>query len=416
MLITRRQLLQSSTALVPAFVFLPTVIRRAVVNSVPESGIGVSENNRTLIIVQMAGGNDGLNTVIPYTDSRYYDYRPEVTIPQEQVIPLNDEVGFHPSLTEFKSLWDEGVLAIVEGMGYPEPSYSHFQSMDIWRTADLEGKLKNGWLGRYLETLNRDEWSTFRGMAVGRALPQELSSPKVSIPIVKNVVTYRLKGDPSYPTATQARTEGLLELYAAAPPEKPYATLLDNTMGVAYQSVQALQQADQAYKSAIVYPDTPLGKGLKLIAEAITGNLGITVGHITIGGFDTHADQRAKHSQLLKILAEGIHAFYQDLKAHDRDRDVVVMTWSEFGRRVKSNASNGTDHGSAGPLFFIGTKVVGGFHGQRPDLGNLDKDNLRFTTDFRTVYTTVLEKWLGASAEVVLGDNRFGELPIFSQE
>ena len=415
MLITRRQLLKSSMALAPVVAFLPTVLQRAAVTSLLESTTGTPENDRILIIVQVAGGNDGLNTVVPYTDERYYDYRPEVAIPQEEVIPLNEEVGFHPSLTEFKSLWDDGVLAIVEGVGYPSQSYSHFQSMDIWRTADPEGILSKGWLGRYFETLNQSQESAFQGMAVGKVLPLELSSPNVSIPIVSSLAAYQLQGDPAYPATTRARIESLLNLYADSPAEMPYTALLDNTLEVAYQSAQALQQADQAYQAAVEYPNTPLAKGLRLLAEAITGDLGVKVGHVITGGFDTHADQKETHSQLLKILAEGLHAFYQDLKAHDRDKNVVVMTWSEFGRRVKSNASNGTDHGSAGPLFFIGTKVGRGLYGQRPDLGNLDKDNLRFTTDFRTVYATVLEKWLGASAEVVLGDNRFGELPIFSQ-
>ena len=190
--------------------------------------------------------------------------------------------------------------------------------------------------------------------------------------------------------------------------------LLDNTVEAAYTSSQALQEADKAYKSAVEYPSTSLGKGLRLLSEAIIGNLGIRVGHVTIGGFDTHANQPMDHDKLLRTVSEALHAFYQDLKAHGKDRNVVIMTWSEFGRRVKSNDSDGTDHGSAAPIFILGTPVAGGLYGERPDLGYLYNDNLNFTTDFRTVYATVLEDWLGASSEAILGHKRLDTLPILA--
>ena len=415
MYITRRQLLKSSLALIPSSAFLPAAFQRAATQSTLKSNPITAISDRVLIVVQMAGGNDGLNTVIPFANGLYYDHRPNLAIPEDQVIPLNADVGLHPSLTEFKSLWDEGVLAIVEGVGYPNPNFSHFKSMDIWRTADPEGKLNDGWLGRYLETLNQTQEHVFQGLAVDRVLPRELSSQNVAIPIVESIAAYHFQSDSAYPGAAHERLQNLLKLYAASPPETPYAVHLNNTIDVAYQSTQALQKSNQAYKSAFEYPDNKFAKGLRLLAQAITGNLGIKVGHITLGGFDTHADQKDQHSRLLKILAEGIYAFYQDLKAHGRDREVVIMTWSEFGRRVKSNASDGTDHGSAGPLFIFGTPVDGGFYGQHPNLGQLDNDNLRFTTDFRIAYATVLEKWLGAPAEAVLGPNQFEKLPILTQ-
>jgi uncharacterized protein (DUF1501 family) len=164
----------------------------------------------------------------------------------------------------------------------------------------------------------------------------------------------------------------------------------------------------------VEYPDTPLGRGLRLLSEAIIADLGIKVGHVTIGGFDTHASQPTDHDNVLRTVSEALYAFYQDLKAHGKDRHVVIMTWSEFGRRVKSNASDGTDHGSAAPLFILGTPVAGGFYGERPDLGYLYDDNLRFTTDFRTIYATMLEGWLGASSEAILEGKRFDTLPILA--
>jgi len=415
MRITRRQMLKTSLALVPTFSMLPAVFRRAVAASLLESGSSVSSAvDRTLIVVQMAGGNDGLNTVIPYADGRYYDYRPKIAIPQEQVIPLNREVGLNPALAKFKALWDEGILAIVEGVGYPNQSYSHFESMNIWQTADPEKKQKEGWLGRYFDSLEKTQETAFRGMAVGRILPPELSSPHAPIPIVESVALYQLQGDPSYQPGTQARTEALLKLYNSSPREAPYAVLLENTLEAAYKSSQALQQADKSYKAAVEYPDTPLGRGLRLLAEAVTSNLGVKVGHVTIGGFDTHADQQKDQPRLLQTLSEALYAFYQDLRGHGKDKDVLIMTWSEFGRRVKGNASDGTDHGSAEPLFVLGTPVKGGLYGQRPDLGYLYQDNLRFTTDFRSVYATVLSKWLNAPAVTILGGKQFEELPFLT--
>jgi uncharacterized protein (DUF1501 family) len=413
-LIKRRAFLKSSLALVPAYAFLPTVFQRAVASSFLESSSASSITDRTLIVVQMAGGNDGLNTVVPYTDGRYYDFRSDVAISQNDVLPLNDQVGLNPSLGKFKELWDEGIMAIVEGVGYPNPNYSHFESMHIWQTADREGKFSEGWLGKYFETLERTQKNAFQGMAVGRILPPECSSPHATIPVVESVALYQLLGDPRHQIATPERTEALLKLYASSPREAPYAVLLDNTVDTAYRSSQSLQAAHQTYSPAVNYPDTPLAQGLKLLAEAITSNLGIKVGHVTLGGFDTHAQQVGEQANLLQTLSEGLHAFYMDLKAHDKDKNVVVMTWSEFGRRVTSNASNGTDHGSAAPMFILGTPVTGGFYGERPDLGNLDNGNLRFTTDFRTVYATILEQWLGAPAEAILGGHRFDTLPILT--
>jgi uncharacterized protein (DUF1501 family) len=190
--------------------------------------------------------------------------------------------------------------------------------------------------------------------------------------------------------------------------------LLDTTINAAQRSSLALQQADQDYTQMADYPDTRLANALKVLAEAIVGDLGVKVGHVTIGGFDTHATQAGPQADLLREVSGAVRAFYEDIKAHGKDRDVVVMTWSEFGRRARSNASNGTDHGDAGLQFILGTPVKGGLYGERPDLGNLDNDNLRFTTDFRSVYATVLEQWLGAPAEAVLGNQRFETLPFLT--
>ncbi|MBI2328536.1 MAG: DUF1501 domain-containing protein [Chloroflexi bacterium] len=411
MVITRRQLLKGGISLLPALAFLSAPWRREILFA--SSALAATPADRTLVVVQQAGGNDGLNTIIPYSDGHYYDLRPNIAIPQEEVLPLNNEVGFHPELAKFKTLWDKGNLAIVEGVGYSLPSLSHFQSMDIWRFADPEVKVRQGWLGRYLETLGGSRGDVFPGLAVGRTLPLELYSPQVSVTIVESLSLYQFQGDSRYPDATQGRTEALSGIYDAAPQDSPYAALFHNTLGATHQSSAALMQADKAYQPGVDYPDSSLAGGLRILAEAITGNLGVRVGHVTIGGWDTHANQKPDHARLLRTLSEALYAFYQDLKAHGKDGDVLIMTWSEFGRRVTSNASDGTDHGTAVPVFFLGTPVKGGFYGQRPDLGSLSSNNLRFTTDFRTVYATVLEGWFKTPPDAILG-KQFETLPIFN--
>lgn len=411
MLITRRQLLKSSAAMVPALALLSATSWREI--AFPAQASAATGGGRTLIIVQQAGGNDGLNTVIPYNDGRYYSLRPNVAIPPHDVIQLNSEVGFHPSMPRLKEIWDAGKVAIVEGVGYPIPNFSHFQSMDIWRFADPDVKSKQGWLGRYLETSGRIRDGAFQGIAVGRILPPELYSPRVPITIVESVPLYQFQGDSRYAAATPGRTEALRKIHDAAAKDAPYTSLLHDTIEAAYQSSSALVQADRVYRPAVTYPDSSLARGLRILAAAIAANLDVRVGHVTIGGWDTHANQKPDHARLLKTLTEALYAFYEDLKAHGKDGNVLIMTWSEFGRRVKSNASDGTDHGSAVPIFFLGTPVKGGFYGDRPNLGALTSDNLRFTTDFRSVYATVLEDWFGAPSDSILG-KRFETLPIFN--
>lgn len=410
MLISRRNFLKSTATLLPAFASLPMVFRRAVASSVLESRSYSSPYpNRTLIIIQMAGGNDGLNTVVPYTDSRYYDHRSYLAVSDEDVLDLNGELGLHPVLGKMKLLWDQGLLAVVQGVGYENQSYSHFESMHVWQTADNKGKLGEGWLGRYFESLKGMEDNIFQGLAVGKLMPYECSNLNAPIPVVSSIDKYRLEG------SSEQRSEALLKLYGSSPLDAPYGVLLDNTIEAVYKSSEALQTADKNYQSDIQYPETSLSKSLKVLAEAIIGDLGVRVGHVKIGGFDTHSDQIVEQPDLLQEMSEAIYAFYEDLKAAGRDQDVLIMTWSEFGRRVKSNGSGGTDHGAAAPMFLIGSPVIGGVYGENPNLRNLDKDNLRFTTDFRSVYSTVLEEWLGAAPEAILGGQRFEHIPFLAK-
>lgn len=415
-MITRRQFLKSSLAIAPAAVLVPSVFTRAVAATINQQ---VSTSNRTLVIVQMAGGNDGLNTIVPANDDRYYEARPTVNVQPEDALTINREVGFHPALSAFKQLWDEGVLAGIEGVGYPRPNYSHFASMDIWDSADPErlGGISTGWAGAYLDGVSTESHRGLPSLAVGKKMPRALFTQRASVAMVNTIAKYKIQLPSSKRTVADQdyRTQILMQLYGSGLNERPLGTHFNDTLKAANTSSTALIEAHETYASSVVYPDTKLGRHLQLIAEAIVGGLGPSVAHVRIGGFDTHASQLPEHSQLLGDVADSMLAFYRDIQAHGRDNDVVLMTWSEFGRRVTENGSGGTDHGSAGPMFVLGTPVSGGLYGERPSLTNLTKKNFKYTTDFRQVYATIIQGWLGAPAEIVLG-GRFEQLPLLQRE
>ena len=412
---TRREFLKTGVTLLGAGALLPAVVQRALLTLQQEPARGAPvDDGRILVVVQMAGGNDGLNTVVPFTDGRYYDARPAISVPPKDALLLNDTTGLHPSLREMKELWNQGVLAIVEGVGYPNQNYSHFVSMDIWQTGDPQRKLNDGWLGRYCEKYQGQHEAPFLGLAIGRSLPTSLQTPSVAIPAVDSLNTYRFQDDASAPALSAARHLSLLNLYRQGNPSSFYGALLDKTIQAAEKSTVILQKAHAQYKPAVQYPSSSLASALQLVAEAIASNTGVKICHVSIGGFDTHADQIPDQSRQLGYLSASLYAFYSDLKAQGLDSKVVVMTWSEFGRRVKGNGSQGTDHGSAAPLFFIGTPVKGGIYGQRPGLADLDNGNLRYAVDFRSAYASALETWLGVTSQDVLGGS-FELLPLFNK-
>lgn len=403
-MIDRRDLIRQSLAVVSLGVAVPGVFGRAVIASAAEKS-GRSANGKTLVVVQLAGGVDGLNTVIPYTDPAYRSNRPNIGVREQDLLPVDDRVAFHPSFGEMKTLFDAGKLAVIEGVGYPNPNFSHFKSMDIWQSADPEGTARGGWLGRYFEGLTDHEGHPLEGLSVGRSLPSSFESGKVTLPAIESVETFGLQAPPD---EGDKRTASLLRLYDAYRPAKAkFAALLDTTLDSAHQSSKDLAAAHAAYKPAVAYPQSSLASGLRLLAELIDSGKGgaspLRVGHVSLGGFDTHVQEAATLNRLLNEASESISAFWNDVEAHDHANDVIVMTWSEFGRRVHENANNGSDHGSAGPMFVLGKAVKGGFFGEPPSLTDLDNGNMRFTTDFRSVYATVLEKWLESPAKEVLG-------------
>src|SRR5438477_8378347 len=408
MKLSRRAMIKDGLLVVSAGMVMPAVFSRGVASanalSVEGSHVARAAGDRTLIVVQMAGGNDGLNTVIPLTDSLYPKMRPTLAIPNTQALSLDGRLGLHPNLAPLKNLWDQGHLAIVEGVGYPNQSLSHFQAMDIWQTLDLNGTGSEGWLGKLVSGWVDKDGHPFKVLDVGVQTAQALSSISSPVPTLASVNAYRVYPDPADTDNGNARLQALMKLYNTYPKSSPYAALLDTTALNAREGSRELHDADANYKPAATYPAGPFAAGLKVLAEAIVQGLGLRVGYVTLGGFDTHANQQQTHDLLMKTLADGLSAFYTDLAHHGKADSVVVMTWSEFGRRVEENGSLGTDHGTAAPMFVLGNAVNKGIFGEPPSLSSLDENgNLKYSTDFRSVYATVLDRWLGASSKDVLG-------------
>ena len=408
MKISRRAMIKDGLLVVSAGMIMPSIFSRGVASaraqSLEGSPLAQMGSDHTLIVVQMAGGNDGLNTVIPYTDPLYHQMRPTLAVSESGVVQLDSRLGLHSNLQPLKKLWDDGRLAIIEGVGYPNPSLSHFQAMDIWQTLDLNGNGREGWLGKLVSGMVDKDGHPFKSLDIGLQTSLALSSINAQVPTLASVPSYSVRPDPADSDGGNARLQALMKLYNSYPKTAPYAALLDTTALNAQEGSHQLHQADATYHPAVTYPNGPFASGLKILAEAIVQDLGLRVGYVTLGGFDTHANQQTTHETLLTTLANGLSAFYNDLAAHGKADNVVVMTWSEFGRRVEENGSQGTDHGTAAPMFVLGNPVNKGIFGEPPSLSNLDDTgNLKYTIDFRSVYATILDRWMGASSKDVLG-------------
>jgi uncharacterized protein (DUF1501 family) len=401
-MLTRRDFLKGGLAAVSVGIGVPSVFARAATVASAENSAGAG---RTLVVVQLAGGVDGLNTVIPYKDGKYRDLRPQLAVPESEMLVVDDHAAFHPSLASLKKRFDAGKLAVVEGVGYPDPTFSHFKAMDIWQSADPKGAAREGWLGKYFDGLTDHGGHPLAGLSVGTRLPSAFESDEATVPSVASLETFALQQPAN--DRSGDRNRSLLRLYDVYKPVgSAFGALLDTTLDNATASSTALKAADAAYTPAVTYPESSLASGLQLIAELIESGgeqTPLRVGHVTLGGFDTHTQQAQTLTDLLGDADAALDAFMGDIEAHGHGDDVLVMTWSEFGRRVPENGQAGTDHGSAGPMFLLGNAVKGGFHGEAPSLSSLDNGNLRYTVDFRTVYATILDRWLESPADDILG-------------
>ncbi len=409
----RRELLKQGLLPVFAGSAVPTIFANGIAAAAADSP-NSAPSDRVLVLVQLAGGNDGLNTVIPYQDGAYHDARP--TLRQDTgVLTLNAQLGLHPNLKGLKASWDAGQLAIVQGVGYPSPNLSHFASMSIWETASVQGGFGDGWLGRYLNYLDQvgeNPNHALEGVSAGTLVAPELRS-KSPVLALQSLSNFRIQPVNEHGTMVDVENP-LMKFYGAfknAGPA-PYGALFDTTLQEALQTSKTLRATDATYQAKATYPaKSPIASSLKLVAETIVSGLGVRVAHVTLGGFDNHAREKPVHDKLLLDLDQALAAFMQDLQGHGFGDRVLVMTWSEFGRRVNENGSAGTDHGTAAPMFLLGAPVKGGLYGEQPSLTTLDHGNLKFTTDFRSVYASVLQNYLKAPASDLLGGN-FELLPL----
>jgi len=412
-MLSRRDFVKGGVALVSIGTTANSLLKGAVAFAAQNPALAQASSGKILVLVQLAGGNDFTNTLVPYADPAYYAARPTLGTPAETLLKLDDSAALAPQLTGLKGLWDEGRVAFVRGVGYPNQNYSHFKSMAIWEAGDPELKLDQGWLGRTLDSMESEAHDPFFGFNAGGSTPPELRGELVPVTAVANPndFGFRERGQAVQPAA--ARSSTLMKLYEEYPANSPFGVLLETTAETAVSASTTLTAVHQAYVPAVEYPDSSFAAGLKLIAETITGGLGIRVGHVTLGGFDTHTNQQEDHPALLQTLDEGLTAFYRDLAAHGRADDVVVATWTEFSRRVEENANGSTDHGSAGGMIVLGNGVERGIYGDQPSLTNLiDRGNLLYTVDFRSVYATLIEKWLGVPSSDLMGQ-QWPMLPIF---
>lgn len=368
------------------------------------------DHGRVLVLVQLAGGNDGLNTVIPYGDPEYYKARPGIGIPKGAVLKIDDYVGLHPQMTGLKQLYDDGLLAIVQGVGYPNPNRSHFRSMDIWQSARPDTEYtQDGWLGRALDLTAGQYAGRVPAVALGvDQLPLTLVASKVTVPAIRDLNDYRLHPGPG-PEANRKQSQGVLHRLAdRSAAEGSDLEFLRHTALTAYSSARKLQEVTSSYKPAAPYPANGLARNLKIVAQMIAGDLGAHIFFVSLGGFDTHSAQQGAHQALLNELSSAVHAFFADLKGHQLADRVLLATFSEFGRRVKENGSLGTDHGAASQMFVVSGAGKAGLQGEHPSLTELYQGDLKFHTDFRSVYATVLDKWLQIPSEPVLG----GKFPV----
>jgi uncharacterized protein (DUF1501 family) len=369
----------------------------------PAFGTSVDPDN-VLVVVQMGGGNDGLNTIVPWSDDAYHRVRPAIRVDETQVLKLNDRIGLNPALKGLNELYKQGRAALVQGVGYPNPNRSHFEATQIWETASPDRPQQYGWLGRYLDKRfsgRARPASMFEAVALGDTLPAALVASHVEVPAIGalNAFGYNTGRDLASKQSAGVLYDG------ARPGQSPYLAMIAQTARDAYHGGDVLRKQTAEFTNKAAYAPNPFAQQLALAAKLIGSTAGSKIVFVSIGSFDTHAGQRAQQDRLLGYLGDGLLAFYTDLAAHGLDKNVLTMTFSEFGRRVAQNASNGTDHGTAMPLFVVGGGVKGGIYGEHPSLTDLDRNgDLKFATDFRAVYATVIEKWLGRNpADVLTG-------------
>lgn len=390
MVIKRREFLQIGS-LATATMMVPKFLKAF------EKRLPVPVGNKVVVIIQLSGGNDGLNTIIPVRNDIYYKQRPRLGIEKSKALSLTDEAGLHPALTGLKELYDDGSLAILNSVGYPNPDRSHFRSMDIWHTGSAANEyLTTGWIGRYLDAQCRGCDKPTQALEIDDILSLALKGEDIKGLALKD--PRRL-----YNTSHEKFYKDLNASFKDEQGEQP-VDYLYKTMAETLSSADYIFQQSKLHPSSLEYPNTELGKNLKTIASLIFSEINTKVYYVSLGSFDTHFNQQMQQQNLFAQLSDAVKAFTKDLKANKRFNDVLLFTFSEFGRRVSQNASGGTDHGTANNMFLIsGALKQKGIINPLPSLIDLDEGDLKYNIDFKNVYATVLNKWLGANDKEILG-------------
>ncbi len=392
--LTRRQFLKGAaaagaTGLVPQLFFAG-------------SAEAAGQANAVLVVIHMDGGCDSLNTVIPYQDPAYAKARPTLAIASSSVLPIGGGLGLHPALTGLKTLFDANKVAFVNNVGYPSFNRSHFQAEDIYWTADPKQLTGTGWLGRYLD--RHGAGAPLAGAYLGSAVPKSMTGDSVLVPAIPSATGYTYQFSTTSADAA-AQGQAALRIIGQAPTGRTFYDGVLTADIAARDSIASVQSAAAAYQTSVTYGTDGLSQSLKLAAQLIRADIGVRVLSTSFGDFDTHANQATRLQNSLGQLSAALSSFQQDAGAGGFAQRVVVMVWSEFSRRVAENASGGTDHGTAIPVIVVGEGAKGGIHGGNPDLTNLDSGDLRMTTDFRSVYATLLSGWLGADHVPILGQS-----------
>ena len=359
-----------------------------------------------LVVVQLTGANDYINTIVPYSNPIYYDNRTTVNIPADQVLPIDGDFGFNPVMEPLKGLYDQGNIAIINGIGYPEPNRSHFRSMDIWHTAEPVKIATEGWLGKVVRDLDPKAENVLTAVNYGRGLPRALALPGVPVASVGALEGYGVMSGIADQQHRADALEVFARMYSPAIGTGPTMDYLGRTGLDALKGADILRTAPEKYQSTVEYADTPISQNMKGIAQVLLAGLGTRIFYTQQGGYDTHSNQVPIQPLLLGDLSRGIADFFADIQAHDASDNVLMFVFTEFGRRVLDNGS-GTDHGSGGMAMAFGDRVKGGMHGEYPSLKpeHLLEGDLLFNIDFRGIYGTLIERWLGLDAVPIVGGN-----------
>lgn len=397
-LLTRRDLFRVG-GMIAVGLTAPTWLSTiAKANVIKQAKGGGSLKDTVLVVCQLSGGNDGLNTIIPYSNAAYYQMRSQLAIAEDKVLKVDGTYGFHPAMAGFHELYKAGKVAIIHNVGYPNPNRSHFKSMDIWQSASPDLSLKYGWIGRHLDQQKSyGPLNPVVALGLSTEKPRALNAKDVSIPCFASLVDIQnMVGDPD-------AEKMLRQIQGAQAPAGSSTRVVQDANKAALDAMAELSKRLQNYTPKGEYGTDAFGNGFKQIAQLIATSPATRIVYFSAGGFDTHARQPENHEKLLKGFSDGVAAFQKEMEQIGKADKVVVLVFSEFGRRCYENASLGTDHGQAGPMFLIGKNVRGGFHGAGPDLQDLVDGDLRWKIDFRDVYASALEEWMGGDSSLVLG-------------